>query len=162
VKRQPTQYSHKVQWQKIVISTIFNYKLLEYIKLPKILLSKCLVFVEDEWHLTLSISWKIDYERGSTHTWMIAPNFTIYVFLLGRIFVWTSPCQVAYQSSILCIGRKCMLLVVCKMKIRGHNFNLLTIDMKLDFCCFQFWNFWLMVGQVATCRSIIASNFGEY
>jgi hypothetical protein len=47
-------------------------------------------------------------------------------------------------------------------EIRGHNFDFLTIDMKLDFCCFQFWNFWLVVGQVATCRSIIASNFGEY
>ncbi len=164
MKIQPTQYSHKVQWQKIVISTIFNHKLLEYIKLSKILLSKCLIFVEDEWHLTLSISWKIDYEKGSTHTWMIASNFTIYVFLLRIVFVWTSHCQVANQSSILCkcIGRKCMFLVVCKMKIKGHNFDLHTIDMKLDFYCFQFWNFWLMLGEVATYKSIIASNFGEY
>jgi hypothetical protein len=103
VRRKPTKYSHKGQWQKIVVSTILNHKLLEYIKLSKILLSKCLVSIEDEWHLTLSISLGIDYEIGLACTlgWL-HQIFESMFFYNEKFLVWTSHCQVAYQSSILC------------------------------------------------------------
>ncbi len=103
MRRQPTKYSHKAQWQKVVVSTIFNHKLSKYIKLSKILSSKCLVSIEDEWHLTLSISLRIEYEIGSTCTlgWLHQILQSMF-FYYEEFLVWTSHCQVAYRSSILC------------------------------------------------------------
>jgi hypothetical protein len=89
-KKKSTQYSHKAQWQKIVVSTIFNHKLSKYIKLSEITTIQVFNSVENEWHLTLSISWRIDYEIGLTCTWIIAPNFTIYV-LLWKFFCMNKP-----------------------------------------------------------------------
>jgi hypothetical protein len=47
-KRQPIQYSHKAQWQKIVISAIFNHELSKYIKLSKIVPIQVFGFTKDE------------------------------------------------------------------------------------------------------------------
>jgi hypothetical protein len=50
----------------------------------------------------------------------------------------------------------CMVLVVCKVQIwwqigfRGHDFGLLTLSIKFNFCCFQSWNLLLMGGQVVS------------
>jgi len=98
-------------WHKITINPILNHKLSKFMKLVEIEIVQVFGLIEDKHILTLWTSWKIGCEINWTFTWIFAPTFSVYGFLIYRISLMIKPLPNGKAKSIIAQMCRCSLLL---------------------------------------------------